>query len=115
MPLSTVFQSYHGDSSHYSCLSCVSPVLGWGFEASCPRTLPRKNPEDPVPLEPRTPGLRVKHFTTEPRKTPIIKKESAYDEMVENTVRIDQHFHLFPVFFFAFNPYSQGSIKDRII
>ena len=32
MPLSTVFQSYHGHSSHYSCLSWVSPVLGWGSE-----------------------------------------------------------------------------------
>ena len=70
-PLSTVFQSYHGDSSHYSCLSWVSPVLGWGSEVSCPKTLPQKNPEDPVRLEPRTPGLRVKHFTTEPRRTPI--------------------------------------------
>ena len=28
-PLSTVFQSYHGDRLHYSCLSWVSPVLGW--------------------------------------------------------------------------------------
>ena len=41
-PLLTVFQSYHGDSSHYSCLSWVSPVLGWGSEVSCPRRLPRK-------------------------------------------------------------------------
>ena len=32
MPLSTVFQSYHGDSSHYSCLSWVSPVLGWALK-----------------------------------------------------------------------------------
>ena len=40
-----------------------------GSEVSCPRTLPRKNPEDPVQLELRTPGLRVKHFTTEPRET----------------------------------------------
>ena len=40
-----------------------------GFEVSCPRTLPRKNPEDPVRLEPMTPGLRVKHFTTEPHGT----------------------------------------------
>ena len=42
MPLSTVFQSYHGNSSHYSCLSWVSSVLGWGSEVSCPRTLPLK-------------------------------------------------------------------------
>ena len=28
-----------------------------------------KNPEDPVRLEPRTPGLRVRHFTTEPSGT----------------------------------------------
>ena len=68
-PLSTVFQSYHGDSSHYSCLSWVSPALVWCSEVSCPRTLPRKNPEDPVRLEPRTPELQVKHFTTEPRRT----------------------------------------------
>ena len=27
-PLSTVFQSHHCNSSHYSCLSWVSPVLG---------------------------------------------------------------------------------------
>ena len=35
MLLSTVFQSYHGNSSHYSCLPWVSPVLGWGSEVSC--------------------------------------------------------------------------------
>ena len=40
-----------------------------GSEVSCPRSLPRKNPDDPVRLEPRIPGLRVKHFTTEPRGT----------------------------------------------
>ena len=70
-PLLTVFQSYQGDSSHYSCFSRVSPVLGWGSEVSCPRTLPRKNSEDPVWLEPRTPGLRVKHFTPMPRRIPL--------------------------------------------
>ena len=71
--LLTVFQSYHGDSSHYSCLSWVSPLLGWGSEVSCPRTLPqkkkKKKPEDPVRLEPKTPSLRVKHFNTEPTLT----------------------------------------------
>ena len=29
----------------------------------------KKNLEDPVWLEPRTPGLRVKHLTTQPRRT----------------------------------------------
>ena len=38
-------------------------------EVLCPRTLPRKNPEDPVQLEPRTPRLQVKDFATEPRWT----------------------------------------------
>ena len=52
MPLSTVFQSYHSDSSHYSCLSWVSPVL-------VPKDTPTKNPEDLVQLKPRTSGLRV--------------------------------------------------------
>ena len=69
--LSTVFQSYHGDNSHYSCLSWVSPVLGWGSEVSCPRILPRKNPEDTVRLETRIPGLRFKHSTSEPCRTPV--------------------------------------------
>ena len=70
MPLSTVFQLYHGNSSHYSCLSWVLPVLGCSSEVSCTGTFPRKNPDDPVRLKPRTPGLRVKHFATEPRRTP---------------------------------------------
>ena len=69
-PLSTVFQSYHGNSSHYLCTSWVSPVLGWGSEGSCPRILPRNNPKDPVRLEPRTPGFRVENFTTKPRNMP---------------------------------------------
>ena len=43
---------------------------------SYPRTLPRKNPEDLVRLEPRTPGLQVKHFTTEPRGTPMFPKQA---------------------------------------
>ena len=49
-PTSTVFQLYHGDSSHYSCLSLVLPVLGWGFEVSRPRTLPQSvSPKDTPP------------------------------------------------------------------
>ena len=54
-------------------LSWVSPVLGWALK-SCARTPPRKNPEDPARLEPRTPGLRVKHFTTAHRGTPWEKE-----------------------------------------
>ena len=69
MLLSTVFQSYHGVNSYYSCLYWVLPVLGWGSKVSCPWTVPWKNPEAPVQLEPRTPELRVKQFTTEPRRT----------------------------------------------
>ena len=48
-----------------------------GSEVSCPRTLPRKNP-DLVRLEPRTPGLRVKHFTTEPRGTRTKSIQAAF-------------------------------------
>ena len=50
-------------------LSWVSPVLGWALKCLAQGHSPRKNPEDPVQLEPRTPGLRVKHFTTEPHRT----------------------------------------------
>ena len=72
-PLSTVFQLYHGDSSHYSCLSLVLPVLGWALMCLAQGHSHVKNPEDQVRLEPKTLGLRVKYFTTEPRGT----KESA--------------------------------------
>ena len=81
--LTPVFQSYHGDNSHYSCLSWVSSVLGWGSEVSCPRTHPRKNPEDPVRLKPRTLRLRVKHFTTEPRRTPCVCSTSLFKTLLE--------------------------------
>ena len=65
-PLSTVFQSYHGDSSHYSCLSLVSPVLGWGSAVSCPRTLPWKTQRiqcgsNPGPLDYDSNTLPLSH------------------------------------------------------
>ena len=41
-PLSTVLQSYQGDSSQYSCLSWVSSVLGWGSRVSFQRILHRQ-------------------------------------------------------------------------
>ena len=50
-------------------LSWVSPVLGWALKCLAQGHSHEKNPEDPVRLEPRTPGLRVKHSTTEPRGT----------------------------------------------
>ena len=69
MQLSTMFQSYHGENSHYSCLSWVLPVPDWGSKVSCLWTFPWKNPEAPVQLEPWTSGLWVKQFTTEPCTT----------------------------------------------
>ena len=63
------FNTYHGDSSHYLCLFWVSPVLGFALKCLAQGHAHEKNPEDPVRLEPRTPGLRVKHFTTEPSET----------------------------------------------
>ena len=57
-----------------------------GSEVFCPRTLPQKNPEDPVWLEPSTPGLRVKHFTTESHRTPkllmTLKKKKPFKNIV---------------------------------
>ena len=49
--------------------SCVLPVLGWTLKCLAQGHSHEKNPEDPVRPEPRTPGLRVEHFTTEPRRT----------------------------------------------
>ena len=63
----TLFMSYLGFTS-------TRP----GSEVTCPGTLPRKNPEDLVRREPRTPGLQVKHFTTGPRGT-LCKHEYLHD------------------------------------
>ena len=40
-----------------------------------------KKPEDPVRLESRTPGLQVKHFTTEPRGTPVLMRNANLKKM----------------------------------
>ena len=63
---STVFQSYHGDSSHHSCLSWVSPVLSWGSEVFCPRTYLRKTKRiqrgsNPGPLDYESNTLPLSH------------------------------------------------------
>ena len=97
MPLSTVFQSYHGDRSHYSCLSWVSPVLGWVLKCLAQGHSHEKNPEDPVRLEPRTPGLQVKHFITGPRATLTTPKEKLFEKHCGN-----QHFLLFSQCFLPF-------------
>ena len=65
-PLSTVFQSYHSDSSHYSCHSWVSPVLGWGSAVFYPRTLPRNTQRircgsNPGPLDYESKTLPLSH------------------------------------------------------
>ena len=58
-PQLTLFMSFLGFSSTRLWLRSVLP-----------KDTPTKNSEDTVLLEPRTPGLSVKHFTTEPRGTP---------------------------------------------
>ena len=50
-------------------LPWVSPVLGWALKCLAQGHSHEKKPEELVRLEPRTPGLRVKHLTTEPRGT----------------------------------------------
>ena len=41
-PLLILFDSYHGECSHYTGLSLISAVLGCGSKVSCRRTHPRK-------------------------------------------------------------------------
>ena len=77
-----------------SFLGYTSPRLG--SEVSCPMTLHKKNPEDPVRLEPRTPGWRVKHFTTEPRGTlATLAKVSLESTVGKGENAGYQHFLLF--------------------
>ena len=70
-PHLTVFQSYHGHGSHYSCLSWISPVLGWGSEVSCPRTFPQKTQRiqcdsNPGPLDFESKNLPLSHAGNTP-------------------------------------------------
>ena len=61
----TLFMSFLGVTSSRLGLSSVLP-----------KDTPTKNPEAFVPVGPRTPWLRVKHFTTEPCGTPHQDKGS---------------------------------------
>ena len=65
-PLSTAFQSYQQFKLFMPFLGFTSTRLG--LSSALPKDIPMKNPEDPMRLKPRTPGLRVKHFTAEPRR-----------------------------------------------
>ena len=47
-------------------LSWVSLAIGWALTCLAQGQSQEENTEDPVWLKPRTPGLRVKHFTTGP-------------------------------------------------
>ena len=58
-------------TSFMSFLDFTSTRLGlWSV---MPKDTPMKSPEDAVRLKPRNPGLRVKHFITEPHMTPCEK------------------------------------------
>ena len=97
-----------------------------GSEVSYPRTLPRKNPEDPVRLEPRTPGLRVKHFTTEPCGTQVWDKKifknfllylyaksenpqhrtNFYSRAIIWSILVEGHYMMLHAKYESFSPYS---------
>ena len=64
--VSTVFRSYHGDTSHYSFISWVSPILGCGSEVPCLMKLSRKKQRiqcclDPGPLDYESNPLLLNH------------------------------------------------------
>ena len=78
-PPSTLFQSYHGERSHYSCPPLVLLALALGSEVLKYRAHPidnlTKNLEDPGRLKLGTIGSRVLHFTAEPPRTPTVCTE----------------------------------------
>ena len=60
------FQSYHGDSSHYSYLSWASPVLGWALKClaqghSHEKTQRIKCGSNPGPLDYESNTLPLSH------------------------------------------------------
>ena len=66
-------KSYHGNSSHYSCLSSISQVLVWGSAVSCPRILLRKKKKKNKPQRIQSssnPGTLDYDSNTEPRRNP---------------------------------------------
>ena len=67
-PLLTVFQSYHSDSSHYSCFPGFHQYYA-GLWSVLPKDTPMKKPRGSSSARTQDPGLWVKHFTNEPRVT----------------------------------------------
>ena len=68
------YQSYHSNSSHYPCLSWVSPVLDWDSVVSWPRTVP---PPPPQQQQQRircgsSSGPLDYESNAEPRRTPTV-------------------------------------------
>ena len=50
----------------YAAFNGISPVLGWALMCLAQGHSHRKKNKYPALFEPRTHGLRVKHFITEP-------------------------------------------------
>ena len=71
-PLLTVLQSYNGDIHIIHVFSGFHQYYA-GVLKCLAQWHPTKISEDPVRLEPRSPRLQVKHFITEPRRTPFFK------------------------------------------
>ena len=91
--------SQQGDSSHYSCLSRVSPVLGRGsVQVSCPKTLPPKKLQwgsNPGPLDYESNVLPLSH------DGPLTYRSYNKACLLENNMRKGkiacyQHFLFFP-------------------
>ena len=62
-------------------------------EVPCSRTLPQKNPEDPVWLEPSTAALRVEHFTTEPRRSPLYQMTKFQPSLIFKQLHMTAYNH----------------------
>ena len=93
--LSTVF---HDDSSHYSCLSWVSPVLGWGSDVPCPRTLQQKNQRiqcrsNPGPLDCKSNTLLLSNagplpHTNQQEGQKLCRKKILQDRVIKKVLKV---------------------------
>ena len=100
--VSIAFQSYHGDSSHYHVFPGF-PSTTPGLWSVLSKDTHTRDAEDSLRLEPRTPRLRVKHPTSEPRRTslwlkrvyPITRRQILYSsklkEFADDNFKFDEN------------------------
>ena len=90
-PLSTVYQSYHSDSSRYSCLSWVSPVLGWALKC-LPQGHSCKKPRGSSAARTQDPWITSQTINQSATQDPMTKlSKSKFKAFAVNNINVTEN------------------------